>query len=80
MGEAWSTYWAPVVNLARSPRWGRNLECAGEDPYLSGVSAAYRCRLRRYTFHSLQLLLIEQGVDVIKLLPLQCDLVMPIVR
>ena len=35
MGEAWSTYWAPVVNLARSPRWGRNLETPGEDSYLS---------------------------------------------
>jgi beta-glucosidase-like glycosyl hydrolase len=34
------TYWAPVVNLAREPRWGRNLECAGEDPYLSGEYAA----------------------------------------
>ena len=25
MGEAFSTYWAPVVNLARTPKWGRNL-------------------------------------------------------
>ena len=24
-GQGWSTYWAPVVNLARSPKWGRNL-------------------------------------------------------
>jgi xylan 1,4-beta-xylosidase len=39
-GHAYSTYWAPVVNLAREPRWGRNLECAGEDPYLSGEYAA----------------------------------------
>ena len=39
-GRAYSTYWAPVVNLAREPRWGRNLECAGEDPYLSGEYAA----------------------------------------
>ena len=21
VAQAWSTYWAPVVNLARSPRW-----------------------------------------------------------
>ena len=35
-GHAYSTYWAPVINLAREPRWGRNLESAGEDPYLSG--------------------------------------------
>ena len=38
-GNAYSTYWAPVVNLAREPRWGRNLECAGEDPLLSGEYA-----------------------------------------
>jgi beta-glucosidase-like glycosyl hydrolase len=25
-GLAGSTYWAPVVNLAREPRWGRNIE------------------------------------------------------
>ena len=34
-----STFWAPVVNLASEPRWGRNLETAGEDPYLSGAYA-----------------------------------------
>ena len=39
-GNAWSTYWAPVVNLAREPRWGRNIETPGEDPYLSGEYAA----------------------------------------
>ena len=38
-GHAYSTYWAPVINLARKPRWGRNLECAGEDPLLSGEYA-----------------------------------------
>ena len=35
-GLAQSTYWAPVVNLAREPRWGRNIEVPGEDPYQSG--------------------------------------------
>jgi pre-mRNA-splicing factor SYF2/beta-D-xylosidase 4 len=25
-GSAGSTYWAPVINLAREPRWGRNIE------------------------------------------------------
>jgi beta-glucosidase-like glycosyl hydrolase len=35
----YSTFWAPVINLAREPRWGRNLESAGEDPYLSGEYA-----------------------------------------
>eukprot|EP00937_MAST-01D_sp_MAST-1D-sp2_P000103 g103.t1 len=38
-GHAYSTYWAPVVNLAREPRWGRNIECAGEDPYVAGEYA-----------------------------------------
>ena len=27
-GNAYSTFWAPVVNLVRDPRWGRNIECA----------------------------------------------------
>ena len=39
-GLGFSTYWAPVVNLARSPKWGRNLETPGEDKYLSGQYAA----------------------------------------
>ena len=38
-GNAFSTFWAPVINLAREPRWGRNIECPGEDPYLSGQYA-----------------------------------------
>ena len=25
-GMAGSTFWAPVINLAREPRWGRNIE------------------------------------------------------
>ena len=33
-GEVYSTFWAPVINLAREPRWGRNVETPGEDPYL----------------------------------------------
>ncbi len=39
--QGFSTYWAPVVNLARSPKWGRNLETPGEDSYLSGEYAAH---------------------------------------
>ena len=31
--------WAPVINLARDGRWGRNLETPGEDPYVSGEYA-----------------------------------------
>eukprot|EP00039_Didymoeca_costata_P029260 m.23868 g.23868 ORF g.23868 m.23868 type:complete len:847 (+) comp7550_c0_seq1:294-2834(+) len=38
-GNAYSTFWAPVVNMARDPRWGRNIETPGEDPYLSGEYA-----------------------------------------
>merc|ERR1719345_228251 len=36
VGTAYSTFWAPVINLAREPRWGRNIETPGEDPYLTG--------------------------------------------
>ena len=39
VGKAYSTFWAPVINLAREPRWGRNIETPGEDPYLSGEYA-----------------------------------------
>ena len=38
-GNAYSTYWAPVINLVRDPRWGRNIETPGEDPYLTGQYA-----------------------------------------
>ncbi|XP_067675245.1 uncharacterized protein [Haliotis asinina] len=31
---------SPVINIARDPRWGRNQETYGEDPFLSGVLAA----------------------------------------
>lgn len=33
------TYWSPTINLHRDPRWGRNEESMGEDPYLAGVTA-----------------------------------------
>lgn len=29
------TYWSPVVNIGRDPRWGRTEEGYGEDPYLT---------------------------------------------
>jgi len=35
-GKTGLTFWSPVVNLARDPRWGRTQECYGEDPWLSG--------------------------------------------
>ena len=38
-GQAGSSFWAPVINLAREPRWGRNIEVPGEDPYLVGEYA-----------------------------------------
>ncbi|KAK6170929.1 hypothetical protein SNE40_019209 [Patella caerulea] len=31
---------APVINLMRDPRWGRNQETYGEDPFLSGMLAS----------------------------------------
>jgi beta-glucosidase len=29
------TYWSPVINMARDPRWGRTEETYGEDPFLT---------------------------------------------
>lgn len=29
------SYWSPTINMARDPRWGRNEETFGEDPYLT---------------------------------------------
>jgi len=29
--------WSPVINIMRDPRWGRNQETYGEDPYMSGI-------------------------------------------
>ncbi len=40
------THWtfAPMVDIARDPRWGRIAEGSGEDPYLGSVMAAARVR------------------------------------
>jgi beta-glucosidase len=35
---------APMVDIARDPRWGRVVEGAGEDPYLGSVMAAAQVR------------------------------------
>ena len=35
---------APMVDIARDPRWGRIAEGSGEDPYLGAVMAAARVR------------------------------------
>jgi beta-glucosidase len=36
--------WAPVVNLLRDPRWGRNEEGYSEDPLLTARTAVAYCR------------------------------------
>lgn len=33
--------WSPNININRDPRWGRNLETPGEDPYLNGQYGAW---------------------------------------
>ena len=35
---------APMVDIARDPRWGRVMEGAGEDPYLGSLIAAARVK------------------------------------
>jgi beta-glucosidase len=41
-GKHGLVYRAPVINLARDPRWGRIQECFGEDPFLtSRIAVAY---------------------------------------
>jgi len=35
---------APMVDIARDPRWGRVMEGAGEDPYLGSLIAAVRVK------------------------------------
>src|SRR6266550_4309095 len=41
-GITWT--FAPMVDIARDPRWGRIAEGAGEDPYLGSVMSAARVR------------------------------------
>ena len=36
----YSNVYAPILDLARDPRWGRVLECYGEDPWLVGTLGA----------------------------------------
>jgi beta-glucosidase len=38
VGIHWT--FAPMVDIARDPRWGRMIEGAGEDPYLGSAMAA----------------------------------------
>lgn len=43
---AFGVHWtfAPMIDLARDPRWGRVVEGPGEDPFLGGVMAAAQVR------------------------------------
>jgi len=41
-GVSWT--FAPMVDIARDPRWGRIAEGSGEDPYLGSLMAAARVR------------------------------------
>jgi beta-glucosidase len=41
-GIGWA--FAPMVDIARDPRWGRIVESAGEDPYLASVVAVAQVR------------------------------------
>ena len=41
-GITWT--FAPMVDIARDPRWGRIIEGSGEEPYLGAVMAAARVR------------------------------------
>jgi beta-glucosidase len=41
-GVHWT--YAPMVDIARDPRWGRIMEGSGEDPYLGSVMARARVR------------------------------------
>ncbi|MCR5717880.1 MAG: hypothetical protein K6F80_02455 [Oscillospiraceae bacterium] len=39
--------WGPTVDLSRDPRWGRNEECYGEEPCLTGqMTAQYTLGLK----------------------------------
>lgn len=43
-GKSSLCVWGPTVDLERDPRWGRNEEAYGEDPYLAGTMAAAFCK------------------------------------
>ena len=42
--------WSPTINVNRDPRWGRNVESPGEDPFVCGsYGTAYAQGLQQYT-------------------------------
>ncbi|ONK74776.1 uncharacterized protein A4U43_C03F10030 [Asparagus officinalis] len=36
LGHTYLTFWSPVINVARDPRWGRIMETPGEDAFTIG--------------------------------------------
>lgn len=36
LGHTYLTFWSPVINIVRDPRWGRVMETPGEDPFVIG--------------------------------------------
>eukprot|EP00931_Biecheleriopsis_adriatica_P070744 TRINITY_DN44536_c0_g1_i1.p1 TRINITY_DN44536_c0_g1~~TRINITY_DN44536_c0_g1_i1.p1 ORF type:complete len:877 (-),score=200.93 TRINITY_DN44536_c0_g1_i1:62-2692(-) len=40
--------WSPNININRDPRWGRNLETPGEDPYLNGQYGVWHTKGLQY--------------------------------
>ncbi|XP_037493295.1 probable beta-D-xylosidase 5 [Jatropha curcas] len=40
LGRAGLTFWSPVINVVRDPRWGRTIETNGEDPFIIGRYAS----------------------------------------
>ncbi|KDP42389.1 hypothetical protein JCGZ_02446 [Jatropha curcas] len=40
LGRAGLTFWSPVINVVRDPRWGRVIETPGEDPFIVGRYAS----------------------------------------
>lgn len=43
-GKSSLCVWGPTVDMERDPRWGRNEESYGEDPFLTGSMSAAFCK------------------------------------
>ncbi len=43
-GKSSLCVWGPTVDMERDPRWGRNEESYGEDPFLTGTMSAAFCK------------------------------------
>jgi len=43
-GRGFDWLWAPTINIVRAPKWGREAETLGEDPFLTGALAAPEIR------------------------------------